>query len=298
MSFLGKLLVGFQLALSIIFLGFAGAVFTAQQNWKLQKETADKNFASLTAEKDQLVEEARQFKERVGPISPESQKLVPVVKNLEDALAAANGKAAGLETSLNAAEKELGAAKTERDEARTLAKLATEEARQRRDEALAQRAVNNDLHKLLNLKNDKVKAQEDIIFNKQVEEKSLNEKHSKLLSELAILQKILAANGLPNDPKSVAGLQTPPPAVDGQVLETKRGGRGGADLVEISLGTDDGLAEGHKLSVFRPAVNDRAAKFLGEIKIVFVTPDRAVGTVVSRAKNGIIEKGDGVTSKL
>ena len=119
-----------------------------------------------------------------------------------------------------------------------------------------------------------------------------------MLSELAILQKILAANGLPNDPKAVAGLQTPPPAVDGQVLETKRGGRSGSDLVEISLGTDDGLVEGHKLSVFRPAVNDRAAKFLGEIKIVYVTPDRAVGTVVSRAKNGIIEKGDGVTSKL
>ncbi len=288
MSFLGKLLVGLQFALSIVFLAFAGAVFTAQQNWMTQKLIVDKNFQDLTREKDQLVEEAKQFKERIERD----------LKNEQNKAQVAEGQAKLLKDQLDAAEKELVAAKTERDEQRSLAKLAIEEARQRRDEALAQRGINNELHKLLNQKNDKVKAQEDIIFNKTVEEKTLTEKHSKLLSDLAILQKILAANGLPTDPKSVAGLQTPPPSVEGEVLETKRGGRNGADLVEFSLGSDDGLVEGHKLSVYRPASGDRAAKFLGEIKIVYVTPDKSVGAVILRAKNGIIEKGDHVTSKL
>ena len=190
------------------------------------------------------------------------------------------------------------AARTTSDEQRTLAKLTAEEARQRYDEALLQRAVNNNLHVLLNQKNEKNKALEDIVFNKTVEEKSMLDKHAKLLANYVILQKIIAANNLPTDPKLVAGLQTPPPAVEGEVLDTKRGVRSGSDLVEFSLGSDDGLVEGHKLSAYRPAAGDRAAKFLGTIKIVYVTPDKAVGLVVDRAKNGIIEKGDHVTSKL
>ena len=288
MSFLGKLLVGLQFVLSIVFLTFAGAVFTTQQNWMNEKSRVEKTLADVNREKEQLLEEKRNVETRL------TNELTVEKMNAAEA----RGKAETSEAKLEIAEKELVAAKTTSDEQRTLAKLATEEARQRRDEALAQRAINNDLHKLLNQKNEKNKALEDIVFNKTVEEKAMQDKHTKLLADYAIFQKIIAANGLPTDPKKVAGMQTPPPAVDGEVLETKRGGRSGSDLVEFSLGADDGLAEGHKLFVFRPAAGERAAKFLGEIKIVYVTPDKSVGTVVSRAKNGIIEKGDHVTSKL
>lgn len=288
MSFLGKVLVGLQFALSIVFLTFAGAVFTTQQNWMNEKLKVAKNLEDVTREKEQLAEEKRQAETR----------LTNELTNERMKAAEAEGKAATSESKLEIAEKELVAARTTSDEQRTLAKLATEEARQRRDEALAQRAVNNNLHVLLNQKNEKNKALEDIVFNKTVEEKSIQDKHAKLLADYVILQKIIAANGLPTDPKLVAGLQTPPPAVEGEVLETRRAGRSGSDLVEFSLGLDDGLVEGHKLYVFRPAAGDRAAKFLGEIKIVYATPDKAVGAVVSRAKNGIIEKGDHVTSKL
>lgn len=288
MSFLGKLLVGFQFVLSVLFLAFAGAVFSTHQNWKAAKETSDKRVVDLENEKKNLDEDYQRFK---------SQAAIDL-KNEQNRAQTAEGKAQTLEQQVAALEKELNAAKTERDEQRSLAKVAVDEAAQRRDESLRQREVNNDLHKLLNDKNNRLKALEDIVFNKTVEEKALLEKHSKLLADLAIFQKIIAANGLSTDPKSVAGIQAPPPAVDGEVLETKRGGRSGQDLVEFSLGSDDGLVEGHRLSVYRPAAGERHAKYLGEIKVVYVTPDRAVGTVVSRAKNGIIEKGDNVTSKL
>jgi hypothetical protein len=288
MSFIGKLLVGAQLAFSIIFLGFAGAVFTAQQNWKKQSEDLTKQVADLKSEKANSDVEHKNYVDRMERDLKEEKKNA----------ATAEGRVTTLEKQLDAAEDLLGKAKTQSDEQRTLAKVATEEARQRREEALVQRAVNNDLQKLLNEKNDRVRALEDIVFNKGVEEKALQEKHSKVLGDVVLYQKIIAANGLSTDPKSVTGLQEPPPDVDGEVKETKRGGRNGSDLVEISIGSDDGLAEGHKLSVFRPANGERQAKFLGEIRIVFVTPDRAVGTVVTRAKNGIIERGDIVTSKL
>ena len=288
MSFLGKLLIGLQLFLSIVFLIFAGAIFSTQRNWKSAKEFVDANYAKLDADKKQVEEAFAAHKARVDI----------EIKNERDRATDAEGRAKLLKDQVDAAEVELVASRTERDEQRELAKVSVEEARQRREESLLQRGINNDLQKLLNEKQDRVKALEDVKFNLQVAERALQDKHAKLLTDLALFQKIIAAAGLSTDPQSVAGLQTPPPAVDGEVLETKRAGRSGSDLVEISIGSDDGLAEGHKLSVYRSQLGDRAAKFLGDIKLVYVTADRAVGVVVLRAKNGVIERGDNVTSKL
>lgn len=288
MSFLGKLLIGLQFVLSIMFLVFAGAVFSTQRNWKAAKEAVDANYAKLVKEKQDLQTEYDNYKNRLTrELQAEQQRA-----------ATAEGQAKLLKDQLDAVNIELVAAKTARDDQRSLAMVAVEEARQRREETLLERSINNNLHKLHNEKADRVKALEDVKFNLEIAEKALQEKHSKVLSDLAVMQKIIAANGLDPDPKSVAGLQTPPPAVDGKVLETKRGARNGSDLVEISIGSDDGLAEGHKLSVYRPQTVERAAKYLGDIKLVYVTPDRSVGTVVLRAKNGNIERGDNVTSKL
>ncbi len=288
MSFLGKLLIGLQLFLSVVFLVFAGAVFSTQKNWKAAKESVDGNYTKIDADKKQVEEAFAAYKTRMEID----------LKNEQQRAADAEGRAKTLKDQVEVTDKELVAAKTNADEQTELAKVSVEEARQRKEEALLQRGINNDLQKLLNEKQDRVKALEDVKFNLQVAEKALQDKHMKMLDVLALMQKIIAANGLSTDPQTVAGLQTPPPAVDGEVLETKRAGRSGSDLVEISIGSDDGLAEGHKLSVYRPQSAERAAKFLGDIKLVYVTPDRSVGAVVLRAKNGVIERGDNVTSKL
>lgn len=288
MSFLGKLLIGLQLFLSVVFLVFAGAVFSTQKNWKAAKESVDSNYTKIDADKKQVEEAFAAYKTRMEID----------LKNEQQRAADAEGRAKTLKDQVEVTDKELVAAKTNADEQTELAKVSVEEARQRKEEALLQRGINNDLQKLLNEKQDRVKALEDVKFNLQVAEKALQDKHMKMLDVLALMQKIIAANGLSTDPQTVAGLQTPPPAVDGEVLETKRAGRSGSDLVEISIGSDDGLAEGHKLSVYRPQSAERAAKFLGDIKLVYVTPDRSVGAVVLRAKNGVIERGDNVTSKL
>ena len=288
MSFLGKLLVGLQLVLSIMFLIFAGAVFSTQKNWKAAKEVVDANYAKLDGEKKQVEVEYGNFKDR----------LVRELKTEQDRAATAEGQVDLLKRQLASSEDEANKAKIERDEQRELAKVSGEESKQRREETLQQREINNNLQKLLNEKTTRLQAAEDVIFNQKVAEKALQEKHMKVLGDLALMQKIIAANGLSTDPQSVVGLLTPPPAVDGEVLETKKGARSGSDLIEISIGSDDGLAQGHKLSVYRPQSGDKTAKYLGDIKLVYVTPDRAVGTVILRAKNGIIERGDNVTSKL
>jgi hypothetical protein len=81
-----------------------------------------------------------------------------------------------------------------------------------------------------------------------------------------------------------------PPPVEGKVTElnaTKRS-------MEISIGSDDGLAVGQELYVFR--IQPRA-EYIGKVKIVSVYPDQAVADVIGNTVNGKkVQEGDIVAS--
>ena len=59
-----------------------------------------------------------------------------------------------------------------------------------------------------------------------------------------------------------------PPVVDGVVLGITSSGSGD-ELVEVSIGADDGLLVGNTLEVFRDK------KYLGRLEILRTSPDRA-----------------------
>ena len=62
-----------------------------------------------------------------------------------------------------------------------------------------------------------------------------------------------------------------------------------------SIGSDDGLQNGHELDVYR------GAKYLGRVRIVETRPDRAVASVLKEFKEvaqDFIRKGDRVATKL
>ena len=112
---------------------------------------------------------------------------------------------------------------------------------------------------------------------------------------MAQLERIIRLNDLETDPDAYADLQDPPPDVTGVVMNMRPGQTGRSDLIEISLGSDDGLSRGHSMYVYN---NEGDGKYLGRITLVYVTPDRAVGAVMEKSRNGVIKKGDHVTSKL
>jgi hypothetical protein len=62
--------------------------------------------------------------------------------------------------------------------------------------------------------------------------------------------------------------------------------------VEISIGSDDGIAKGMRLIVYR------GAKYICEIEITEIYPDLSVGRVIESTRNGNIEREDNVTTKL
>ena len=66
----------------------------------------------------------------------------------------------------------------------------------------------------------------------------------------------------------------------------------GNQLIEITVGADDGLKPGHTIEVFR------GERYLGRAEILRTEPDRAVGRVIRRFQLGPIQEGDDVATRL
>ncbi len=86
-------------------------------------------------------------------------------------------------------------------------------------------------------------------------------------------------------------LQKEPPALNGKVLSVN-----GAGLIEISVGSDDGLKKGHRLEVIRGGAAGQT--YLGRVEVVETVPERSVCKIIPEFQKGAIQKGDYVASKL
>jgi hypothetical protein len=285
MTFLGKILVVIQVVLSVCFMIFAGAVFSFQQSWKERNEQTQQQLSATQSNLDSLREDFDRYR----------TETTALLKQAQDDAQRFEAQSAGLQSQLETTRQELETARLERDNQRAIAQTAGDEARARRDEAAALRLANQNLHQAHDDVLDRTRKLEDEVFTKNVAAKQLAEKHESLLNNYALLQKVIRQNNLDDDPKAYAGREEPPPSsVKAYVVNTRKGKGTAPEFVEINIGSDDGLLKGHELFVFR----ERETKYLGKIRIVLVEPDRAVGMVIDQAKNGIIEVGDNVSSKL
>jgi len=79
----------------------------------------------------------------------------------------------------------------------------------------------------------------------------------------------------------------PPADLRGEVLAVNSN-----QLVEISLGRDDGLREGHTLEIYR------GAQYLGRVQIIKTQDDKSIGKILASFRKGYIQAGDKVASKV
>jgi hypothetical protein len=107
-----------------------------------------------------------------------------------------------------------------------------------------------------------------------------------LASRVAGMSQVMEGSGIdPNtDPSGVA------PTVDGLVSEIRR--VPGGQLVELTIGSDDGLKQGNTVEVFR------GSRYLGRLEIVSTSPDKSVARVDRRFQQGAIQEGDRVATRL
>ncbi len=84
-----------------------------------------------------------------------------------------------------------------------------------------------------------------------------------------------------------ASIDGVPPPVDGIIESVGKDG-----LVQISLGSDDGIEKGHKLEVYR------GGKYLGRIEVWQTAPDSSVARILPEFRKGPIAKEDRVATRL
>lgn len=278
----GKILIVLQLVFSLCFMCFAGAAFTFHEGWK---KKADDFQSKLSNTQQQLTEQQSQRQQ-------ETETLTANLAAMENRAQMAEARVTGLETSLTQAQGNLANAEQQRDKHLADLAVAQQEAQARIAETTDARSENKRL-------NDRVvegialrRTLEDELLDKQGRLDEAVQREQQMLSELARLRGLLRANKIdPND--AVVG-PVPPPLekVTGLVDDMKKNESRSAELVKVTVGSDDGIVKSMRLIIFR------GAKYICEIEVTEVYPDVAVGRVIEETRNGSIERGDNVTTKL
>jgi len=273
MNFIGKIFVVLIFVMSLVFMAFAVAVYGTHQNWKEKAEAETKkvqaartDLDTLTAEKTKLDEDLRKE-----------------IAAREQALAKLETERAELQKQRDEAAKERDALMTKDQEAvaaldtaqQNLARLTKEVDGLRTEIREAQGTRDKHFERVVEVT--------DQIHQAQGEVKRLQERHLQLASQLAAQEQVLTAHGLSKD-TPVDGI---PPQIRGKILAISQD-----NMVEVSLGTDDGLRIGHTLEIFR------GSKYLGRLEILEAQPDRAVGKILPGFKKGAIQKDDDVATRF
>lgn len=106
------------------------------------------------------------------------------------------------------------------------------------------------------------------------------ERNQQLLAQVTRYKEVVDSHGINiHDP-----LDGAPPARNGSVLVINRP----RQLVEISIGYDDGLRQGHMLDVMRDG------RYVTRLRVRDTDPDRAVAEIVQDYSEGTIQEGDRV----
>lgn len=295
MNLFGKILIMLNLLMSLVFMGFAVAVYSTHKNWK-EIVTLDKAAAQAAGKKVGLqyqLEDAKLINTQL------EEKLLALQKEIKQELAMRNARLQVLETEKENLTTQVNNKTLEIDQV-TADKKITSAAIESLTIESGKKAAEIEA---LTTEIDRFRGEMQTMFGKlidttdqlaktQAELDKANNQAKTLLAQLAEYKKALGNLGVDN-PIAVASLASPPPTIDGVVRASTPDG-----LVEISLGSDDGLRRGHTLEVFREGATPNATKYLGRIEILSTKADIAVGKVLPQYRRGTIEKDDRVATRL
>lgn len=282
MSYIGKILVVMQLVLSICLMAFAAAVSTYQTNWKAKSEATQKQLDTQRQEFAKLEQESKAAADKFNADLKVEQE-----KGRE--LAAKVSQLTLQVTNLTGDNTRLAAEAAQRSQINT--DLA-DDSTSRQNEV---KIVREKLKAALADRDDQYQqkaALEDKIFEQNTKIDRLTTQNTQLLVDNKNYRDVLASRDLPLEIEEYQKAKTPPPKVEGKVLEARKP-KEGSQLFEISVGENDGLSEGHVVFVYR---SGDKVKYLGKATIMSVNADSAVCAMAPRSN--LVEKGDHVATKL
>lgn len=277
MNLVGKILIVVILVMSLVFMTMSLMVYATHHNWQAK---------------------ATQLQTTLDQERTQRQQLVDTKTRVETTLASEQAARAQQVAKL---ETEKAAIQAERDQ------LLKEEAQLKQDlrEAVAsvqaaQAMLDSKLKEVEQLRtdiNDQIRERNEQFaqvvqktdeLNQATNELTrLKDTNVRLSQQMAHAKLVLERNNLRLE-SPVDGV---PPPVDGIVLASSPNG-----LVELSLGSDDGLERGHKLVVFRRSA--AGSTYLGQVEVVTTQPDRAVARILQESRRGNIERDDRVATRI
>lgn len=278
MTFLGKIFSVVIALLSLTFMVLALVANASHRNWRDAVLDPQMGLKKRVAEVEQTNRQLQDSRMRVeGQLSREQASrrtalasLQTQLDQLKDQLQVAEGRL----QQVQAQNSEL--VQTDRSRADQLARL-TEDNKNLEQSIISERADRDQLFaKSLEL-TDQVNEALGLLDTM----KTVNEN---LVIDLSRYKEVLDARGINvSDPIDGA-----PPERNGEVLAVNRQ----SSMVEVSIGYDEGLREGHELLV------TRGGRYLGKVKVRYTLPDSAVADILGDYLEGPIQRGDRVDTTL
>jgi hypothetical protein len=282
MTLVGKIFTVLIFVMSICFMTVSVMVFATHKNWKDHVVNTDPSKGPIGLEK--RLADLKVIETNL------KDELERVKKQLEVERVARRATVGSLTARLVRTEGELAAKQRELDNAlgslaqiSEAAKVAQARLTQLEAEITATRETLRNTEADLDDKFAKVVQLTDELNQATGLKARLDERNTQLALQVSRMKMVMNAKGL-DEFTPVAHIA---PTVNGRVLAANS-----SDLIEISLGSDDGLKTGHSLQVYR------GNQYLGQVTVRTTGPDRAVAQIVKELQRGPIRKDDNVTTKF
>ncbi|HWB10934.1 MAG TPA: hypothetical protein VG826_17030 [Pirellulales bacterium] len=281
MNLLGKIFAVMILVMSLVFMVLASLVYYTHKSWK----------TVVTATPSGLNAQLQEERAKNKNLKDQYEKLQKQGQTEDQELRARQAKLETEKAELKKAYDELVREQT-----------GLKEGERRSVEAaqVAQELLDAKLKEIDQLRTDVAQAQDerDAVFKESV---ALTDKlhesegeRARLTETTQVLTRQVAQYRTAAEKQGIdinAPTDNIPPKLDGVVLAARANG-----LVEISLGSDDGLRKGHQAYIFRKQKGE--SKPVAKIEVVEVTPDKSVGKVIPEFRLAPIARDDRVATRL
>lgn len=279
----GKMLIVMQLVFSILFMCFAGAVYTFQGQWR----------ATATTLTNQLADAEENIKDAKEKYDRDTKALTDRAKAAEDERGQAQALLQNAQTEAAQLRGQIDDVQLQADKAIADSQVASTEAAARVVESNALNKEVQSLRVRIAELRQELQLREDSLLDVQGKLASAEEMEEQLLGEVADLNDILRANDI--DPRARVTPGSVPQQiekVEGKVTAAVRNASRRQELVEITVGSDDRIYKDMTLIVYRDD------KYICQMRVMKVYPDTAVCVVHESTRNGLVQEGDNVTTKL
>jgi hypothetical protein len=283
MNLVGKIFVVLIMVMSLVFMAFAMMVYATHKNWN-EIVTLSPDQAT-GGRQPGLIHQLATEKARTTSLQEELDKLKQTLEterqNLRQRLAAAETARVDLARQLEQLEGQYDTIKLESDKRLASLTVAQKNETALRTEVEGLREEIRTAQKARDEAFTQVVQMTDELQQAKSEWERLRALNDDLVSKVTALDLALQDHNINPYSDSV------PPRVDGLIVATDERG-----MVEVNLGSDDGLRKGHRLEV----VSNN--KYLGRIEVIRAEPDQSAAIVLPEYRRGPIQKGDSVRSRL